>query len=438
MAIAVDTVDAAPAIKLVAPDPSVPVIKPSIIRWDKFVTAPSQRTLLYPHDILGLPDGSLLFSAQVADNRGWNEYVWRLHAGNDGLQADEVWHGKDGPRRMMINGDGSAVWFDGQPDAKSKPCLYRYDLASRKVDRHEVVWPSETDWQDHQMSDLHWILDDDLPANFWHDIRHDEKDENPVGSALTVQRPASPPSDADDPWPFVTTLSSVRQSLMDEISNGSNALIWPVRWRPSGSYWTEDSQGSPSWTPAPAARCVRSPYRSASARRIPSAPPVSRNGCQAAWFAAGSMDRDRLRAPARRRRQHAAPMKYPGPKRARFVGMHVVDLKSGHVLSALLGSANNLKAAARSANGRFLAMGTTYTTGGWKHRVTPWDVAQGRTPAQLDTSSIPRDSEIQALAFSWSGSALWALGTRELMLWQLPAALRDHATRGAAPDQSRN
>ena len=131
-------------------------------------------------------------------------------------------------------------------------------------------------------------------------------------------------------------------------------------------------------------------------------------------------------------------MKYPGPKRARFVGMHVVDLKSGHVLSALLGSANNLKAAARSANGRFLAMGTTYTTGGWKHRVTLWDVAQGRTPAQLDTSSIPRDSEIQALAFSWSGSALWALGTRELMLWQLPAALRDHATRGAAPDQSRN
>ena len=314
-----------PPIKLVAPDPSVPVIKPSIIRWDKFVTAPSQRTLLYPHDILGLPDGSLLFSAQVADNRGWNEYVWRLHAGNDGLQADEVWHGKDGPRRMMINGDGSAVWFDGQPDAKSKPCLYRYDLASRKVDRHEVVWPSETDWQDHQMSDLHWILDDDLPANFWHDIRHDEKDENPVGSAfLTVQRPASPPSDADDPWPFVTTLSSVRQSLMDEISNGSNALIWPVRWRPSGSYWTEDS------TPAP----PHAAYDRLTAA-LRHAGFLQRRRCRASlgspqgqWIATGF-------APARRRR------KYPGPKRARFVGMHVVDLKSGHVLSALLGSANN-------------------------------------------------------------------------------------------------
>ncbi|VWB49293.1 hypothetical protein BLA6993_02246 [Burkholderia lata] len=429
-----------PAIKLVVPDPGAPVIKPAIIRWDKFVTDPSQRTLLYPHDLLGLPDGSLLFSAQVADNRGWNEYVWRLHAANGALQADEVWHGKEGPRRMMINGDGSAVWFDGQPDAKSKPCLYRYDLASRKVDGHEVVWPSETDWRDFQMSDMAWILDDDLPANFWHDIRRDEKNENPFGSEfLTVQRPTSPPSGTDDPWPFVTTLASVRQSLMDEISNGTNTLIWPVRWRPSGSYWTEDSQGLAELD-ARTGRTLRTialPQRfgtpnSVSAAGIAQWVPKPLGSPQGQWIATGFvllLDDDGSMPP---------PVKYPGPKRERFVGMHVVDLKNGHVLSALLGTANNFKAAARSANGRLLAMGTTYTSGGWKHRVALWDVAQGRTPVQLDTSSIPKDSEIQALAFSWSGSALWALGTRELILWQLPAALRDRATRGATPDQSRN
>ena len=283
------------------------------------------------------------------------------------------------------------------------------------------------------MSDLHWILDDDLPANFWHDIRHDEKDENPVGSAfLTVQRPASPPSDADDPWPFVTTLSSVRQSLMDEISNGSNALIWPVRWRPSGSYWTEDSQG----------RRAGRPHRPHAAydrltAALRHAGFLQRRRCRAmgaaAWFAAGSMDRDRLRAPARRRRQHARPMKYPGPKRARFVGMHVVDLKSGHVLSALLGSAN-LKAAARSANGRFLrwarptpqAAGSIASHSGTSHRAAhPRSSTHRRYPEQR--------------RWPFRGAVrLWALGTRELMLWQLPAALRDHATRGAAPDQSRN
>lgn len=429
-----------PAIKLVVPDQSAPVIKPSIIRWDKFVTDPSQRTLLYPHDLLGLPDGSLLFSAQVADNRGWNEYVWRLHAANGALQADEVWHGKEGPRRMMINGDGSAVWFDGQPDAKSKPCLYRYDLASRKVDGHEIVWPSETGWRDFQMSDMAWILDDDLPANFWHDIRRDEKNENPVGSEfLTVQRPTSPPSGTDDPWPFVTTLSSVRQSLMNEISNGTNTLIWPVRWRPSGSYWTEDSQGLAELD-ARTGRTLRTialPQRfgtpnSVSAAGIAQWVPKPLGSPQGQWIATGFvllLDDDGSMPP---------PVKYPGPKRERFVGMHVVDLKSGHVLSALLGTADNFKAAARSANGRLLAMGTTYTAGGWKHHVALWDVAQGRTPVQLDTSSIPKDSEIHALAFSWSGSALWALGTRELILWQLPAALRDRATRGATPDQSRN
>lgn len=118
--------------------------------------------------------------------------------------------------------------------------------------------------------------------------------------------------------------------------------------------------------------------------------------------------------------------------------MHVVDLKNGHVLSPLLGAADSFKAAARSANGRFLAMGTTYKAGGWQHRVALWDVAQGRTPVQLDASSLPKNSEIQALAFSWDGSALWAIGTRELMLWKLPAALRDRAGQGAVPDQSRN
>ncbi|WP_334047464.1 hypothetical protein [Burkholderia cepacia] len=429
-----------PAIKLVASDPSAPVIKPSIIRWDKFVTDPSQRTLLYPHDILGLPDGSLLFSAQVADNRGWNEYVWRLRAANGALQADEIWHGKEGPRQMMINGDGSAVWFDGQPDAKSKPSLYRYDIASSKVDRHEVVWPSETDWRDHRMSDMSWILDDDLPANFWHDLRHGEKDANPVGSAfLTVQRPASPPPGNDDPWPFVTTLSSVRQSLMDEISNGSNALIWPVRWRPSGSYWTEDSQGLAELD-ARTGRTLRTivlPRRfgapdSVSAAGIAHWAPKPLGSPQGHWIATGFellLDDDGSMPP---------PVKAPGPKRARFVGMHVVDLKNGRVTSALLGAADTFKAAARSANGRFLAMGTTYKAGGWKHRVALWDVALGRTPVQLDASSLPKNSEIQALAFSWDGSALWAIGTRELMLWKLPAALRDRAGQGAVPDQSRN
>ncbi|MCA8323571.1 WD40 repeat domain-containing protein [Burkholderia cepacia] len=429
-----------PAIKPVAPDPSAPVIKPSIIRWDKFVTDPSQRTLLYPHDILGLPDGSLLFSAQVADNRGWNQYVWRLRAANGALQADEIWHGKEGPRQMMINGDGSAVWFDGQPDAKSKPCLYRYDIASSKVDRHEVVWPSETDWRDHQMSDMSWILDDDLPANFWHDLRHGEKDAKPVGSAfLTVQRPASPPPGNDDPWPFVTTLSSVRQSLMDEISNGSNALIWPVRWRPSGSYWTEDSQGLAELD----ARTGRTLRTIALPRRIGTPDSFSAAGVaqwvpkplgspQGHWIATGfALLRDDDGS-------MPSPVKDPGPKRARFAGMHVVDLKNGHVLSALLGAADSFKAAARSANGRFLAMGTTYKAGGWQHRVALWDVAQGRTPVQLDASSLPKNSEIQALAFSWDGSALWAIGTRELMLWKLPAALRDRAEQGAVPDQSRN
>ena len=430
----------ATAIHLVAPDPSAPVLKPRLIRWDTLVSDPSQRPLLYPHDILGLPDGSVLFSAQVSDNRGWNEYVWRLREVDGALRADDVWRGKYGPRRMMINGDGSAVWFDGQPDDHGKPCLYRYDVASRKIDRHEIAWPNETHRRDYQMSDLHWILADDLPANFWHDIRHGVQESNPLGSEyLSVQRPASAPSSTDDPWPFVTTLSSVRQSLMNEITGGGNPLIWPVRWRPAGSYWTEDPQGLAELD-ARTGRTLRTialPQRfgapnPANAAGVAQWVPEPLGSPQGQWIATGFvllLDDDGSMPP---------PVKFSDAKRARFVGMHVADLKSGRVLSALLGPANDFKAAARSANARFLAMGTTDTSGGRTHRVALWDVAQGRTPVQLDASSLPTDNEIRALAFSWDGTALWALSTHELLLWQLPAALRDRATRSAVPEQSRN
>lgn len=430
-----------PAITLVTPDQTAPVLKPLFMRWDTLVTDPSQRTLLYPHDILGLPDGSMLFSAQVSDNRGWGQYLWRLHAVNGSWRADEVWHGKDGPRRMMINGDGSAVWFDGQPEDRNAPSLYRYDIASRKVNRYEVVWPKETDWRTYQMSDLDWILADDLPANFWHDIRFREQPSNPVGSQyLTVQRPAAPPPGADGTWPFVTTLSSVRQSLMDEISGSGNPLIRPVRWRPSGSYWTEDPQGITELD-ARTGRTLQTitlPQRygipaPASAKGIAQGVPKPLGSPQGHWIATGFelllQDDGSIPPSVTNVRPHGVS----------FVGMHVVDLKSGHVLSALLGQADTFKAAARSANGRFLAMGTTSIKAGIPtQRAALWDVAQGRTPVQLDASSLPRDDEIHALAFSWDGSALWALGHRELLLWQLPAALRDRATRDGTPDQSRN
>ena len=429
-----------PAITLVAPDRNAPVLKPKFLRWDELVTDPSERAFLYPHDMLGLPDGSLLLSADVNGNRGDIAHVWWLHEVNGTWQADDVWQGKEGPRRMMISGDGTAAWFDGQPTDERTPYLYRYDVASRKLSRYEVGWPKETDWQNHELSDLHWILADDLPANFWHDYRLMQKPPNPVGyQFLTVQRPAIPPPAADGAWPFHTAMTSVRQSLMDEISGNTNALIWPVRWQPSGSYWTEDSQGIAELD-ANTGRVLRTialPQRfgrpdPASATGIAQWVPEPLGSRQGQWIATGfvlMLDDNGNMPPT---------VKNADSNSVRFVGMHVVDLKSGHVLSALLGRADEFSAAARSANGRFLAMGTTSVdTGVSTQRVALWDVAQGRTPVQLDASLLPHGSEIHAMAFSWDGSALWALDNRELVLWQLPEALRDGATRGNAPDQSR-
>ena len=227
-------------------------------------------------------------------------------------------------------------------------------------------------------------------------------------------------------------LSSVRQSLMDEISNGSNALDLA---RTLAAFRELLDGGFAGASPMDA-RTGRTLRTIALPQRFGTPDSFSAAGVAqwvpAAWFAAGSMDRDRLRAPARRRRQHAAPMKYPARNGALCRHARGGSQEWTRAVGPARQRANNLKAAARSANGRFLAMGTTYTTGGWKHRVTLWDVAQGRTPAQLDTSSIPRDSEIQRWPFVERFGVVGTRHARTDVVAIVPAALRDHATRGAA------
>ncbi|MFT4246401.1 MAG: hypothetical protein QM581_00005, partial [Pseudomonas sp.] len=126
----------------------------------------------------------------------------------------------------------------------------------------------------------------------------------------------------------------------------------------------------------------------------------------------------------------------------RFVGMHVVDLQSGEVLSALLGRSDGLQAAARSAHGRLLALGSNAMPSsnvavkrGQGFPLALWEVARRRTPVRLDTSATR--GGVHAMAFSWGGEDLWVLSDRELYRWRLPPALRDAAGEGAFPDQSR-
>lgn len=422
---------ATPSLALMAPATDVPVIKAQAISWDVLVA--DRRSRLYPHDLLALPDGDLLFSAEVSDGSGRPQGVWRLHQASGEWKVEEIWRGAQGSRQLSLSADGRTVWFDGTDARQASRELLAYDVDTHHVTHHVVTWPG-VDRDD--IYSLRWELaGDQQPAIFNHDYRLGDDSKNLLGyEFLSVLRPVTPPSPADDTWPFGTAFSSARQSMMSVRMQG-NTLIWPVRWRDPKVFWVEDQPGIAELD-ASSGRVLRA---LALPQRFGSPDPDDATGAaqwvpkplgspEAGWIAAGfvlMLADDGHMPPS---------LDKTGNRNDRFVGMHVVNLSDGRVLSALLGRADTLEAAARSAHGRFLALGAN----GIKHsgpHVVLWDVAQARTPVQFETSS---QRELHALAFSWNGADLWALGDRELFRWPLPDSLRDAAVQGSFPDQSHN
>nr|WP_199045892.1 hypothetical protein [Dyella sp. ASV24] len=430
----VEPSNAAPPLVLRAPTTDGPIIKAQAIRWDTLVTGP--RSLLYPHDLLTLPDGDLLVSAQVSDDTGWWQHVWRFHEANGEWNVENVWRGSAGTSRLSLSTDGRTAWFDGSVESNTPSALIAYDIDAHRVIRHAVNWSGI------ERSDLQnprWELaGDQLPTFFRHDYDSlfggTGDDKNKLGREyFTVMRPDAAPPSTDDTWPFHTAFASARQSMMSVRMKG-NTLIWPVRWRDAKVFWVEDQPGLAELD-ASTGRVLRA---LALPQRFGTPDPQDATGAaqwvptplgspEAGWIATGFVltpDDDS---------QLPSSMRGAVAHHGRIVGMHVVDLKDGHVLSAMLGPMDLLAAAARSAHGRYLVLGSN----GAMHsgpRLALWDIAQARTPDQLDAS--PSKSDVHALAFSWQGGDVWALGDRELFRWHLPDALHDAASPDSAPDQS--
>lgn len=422
-----------PVLNLAAPAGDAPAIQAQAIRWDALVIDPHSRgyTPIYPHALLALPDGDLMVSAGMFDDSGQSQRVWRLHDANGEWKAEEVWRGAAGTAQLSLSADGRIAWFNGGNAPYIAHDLYAYDIASRSLTRHAATWP---DADRRNISNLRWELaGDQRPAIFDHDysLGDDDGRKNLLGNNyLTVLRPTTAPSSANGTWPFSPTFSSPRQSMMGARMKG-NTLIWPVRWRDPKTFWVEDQPGI-AQLDAASGRVLRAltlPQRFGTpdptdATGVAQWIPKPLGSPEAGWIATGfvlMMADD----------GHMPPTKGGND---RFVGMHVVNLEDGRVLSALLGRSDTLQAAARSAHGRFLALGSNGARRG-DRRFALWDIAQGRTPVQLETSS---NNEVHALAFSWNGADLWALCRGELLHWHLPDALIDAATGGSFPDQSSN
>lgn len=358
--------------------------------------------------------------------------VWRISEAAGTLRAEIVWRNAAGMRKMSLSADGHTAWFDGGTEPYVVTDLISYDVETRRVTRRPVTLPGG---RNSALSDLHWVLaGDQLPTVFnpYHRLDDKEANNNLLDSRrLALLRPAMPPTTENETWVFNQAFASARQSILD-------ARIWPVRWRSTKTFWIEDLHGIAELD-AFSGRVIRAlamPQRSGvlnsdDAGGASEHVPEPLGSPEANWIAAGFLltVRDNKNIP---------PSLEPhlGRFSDRFVGMHVIDLKEGYILSALLGGSDTLQAAARSANGRFLALGSNGISGDSSAQVVVWDIAQKRTPVRLDTSQFK--GEIFALAFSWDGAQLWAMGRGKLYRWHLPEQFRDAASKGSFPDQSRN
>lgn len=426
----------APAIALVPPRADRAPLDAELLPWSE-VAGLSGDMITYLHDVLTLPDGGVLISAsEIRTAR-----VWRLQQVGGAWKSELVWQGTEGGRQLALSADGRTVWFDTRLADERSAGLVSYDVQTRQTrafspQRVDAQGRAQGDADERSLRDLRrWELNgSQLPVFFDHSYL--PRDESPLGrDVFQVLQPATPAPAQGGAWGFKPTVNALRQSMMN--LHTSNTLIWPVRWRGQPGLWVEDQIGIAELQAdnGRVLRAHRVPQRFGQIDRVDATGvaqwvPMPLGSPQAGWVALGFV----LMLPD----GGGLPPKLDGPgSKARFVGMHVVNVNDGSVcLSALLGRADQLMAAARSANGQLLALGSEGLTGDAVASAALWDAKACQPSVRLAVP--PRSGSLHALAFSWNGADLWALTRRGLLRWRLPDGLRDAARAGSLPDQSHN
>lgn len=370
----------------------------------------------YARDFLPLPDGDLLLAIQVFAP-DLTVQLWRLHEANGQWHQSRVWSGARGAEKLVLSTDGNSVWFSGASAEKTPLAWHVYDVKTQRLVAHVI--DAETQGDNYREAALlrEWHLDARQQPVF---ARPDYREAGPLGRAVfQVWGPATERPQLGQTWSFRPMVSSPRQAMM----KGNIQLI---HWRGAGGVWTEDPLGLAELD-VETGRVLRAyplPRRFLGEKTegIANWVPSPLGSPQRAWISVGYV---------------LAPERQTGLAlqcTERNVGMHVVNLQDGSVsFSAMLGCASTLRAAARSANGRFLALGANHPPPNRMPLVAIWDVDQRKPLTKLQTASR---GELYRLAFSWDGAYLWALCGKNLLRWKLPPSLQDKARSGSLPEQS--
>ncbi|SFN03768.1 hypothetical protein SAMN05660284_00342 [Formivibrio citricus] len=396
--------------RFIKPDGAAPVLTAEAI------PLPMLAKTHYARDLLPLPDGDVLLALETYKPAGLVVQLWRLHEANGQWQTALVWEGWRGLAKLALSADGRSVWFTATQADKAPLRWHVYDVQARSLASHAIDADTLNDSYREGALRRDWSLDARQRPVF---ARSDYGGKGLLGRHLfQVWRPVSEPPQTGEAWEFKPALSSPRQAMME-------SLIQLVSWRGSNHIWTEDPYGLAELDSGTGRvlRAIPLPRRflGESTTGIANWVPKPLTSPQRGWIAVGFVLTPELSSSAAR------------PCRERSVGMHVVNLRRGDVpFSALLGCASSLRAAAHSANGRYLALGAKHPPPDLTPLAALWDMDR----ATSVTLAAPGNAELSRMAFSWNGASLWALSRRALLRWRLPPSLRDGAQAGSFPEQS--
>ncbi|MFL6674206.1 MAG: hypothetical protein ACJ8LG_13065 [Massilia sp.] len=386
-----------------------------LVSWDAIagqLNSVFEADNIYPYDLVGLPNGDLIVGL------GGNALtrVWRLGRAKGRWTSELIWEGRQRTHQLELSSDGKTVWFSGGNEHQDTR-LFAYDVLVHKTTEYQVYFDinASKTWR--------WALAGSDYPTFYASERTGNLRNPYLEAQLQVFLPRTPPPLHGGEWWFKTALRVPRDGQ-------------PVRWRDRKHLWITDgglaqveSRSGVVTRSLPLPQRAGIPYHNSSREDAPWVP-APLGSPEANWVAIGYLvmlaDDGNPRP-----KFEAAPTRHTG----RFVGMHVIDLNTGGVrMSALLGRSDTLEAAARSANGKLLALGSN-GVGSRPSMVALWDVASGRAPLQL---AAPANGSLHTLAFSNSGAELWGLYNLGLARWRLPTRLQDAVRHGSLPDQSHN
>lgn len=367
----------APIFNFVTPDKAAVALAPTAMDWSKVKGVPPNRQRLdsdfKAFDFLPLRDRDILILASVLDKQLLSSnQLMRLHKTAGPWEVRPLWKGHDA-KGLMASEDGKAVWFTEKALGTDQTQQLCHDLTSG----------------------ITTIIKEETSA---------------AGQGCSSRAPLKFDAKA---------------------SRRENA--GPVAWRNPHRRWIEDERALAEYNTHDnrLLRAIELPQREGKPRvdrlygKAPWAP-APLGSPESHWIGVGFVltgyDEQFQPLPG----EEGA--RYSGSSGDRIVGMHVVDVKNNKVrFSALLGQASSLQAAARSSNGRMLALGAND-----ERVVTLWDTEKATAPLKL---SIHYD--VNKLDFSWDGSELWATSGQKLLYWSLPKPLWDASRNGSFPDQSR-